>query len=103
MVAAVVHDGVEGDDEVPDPGGADVAASEEGADTDGKSGHQHSVHWVTVAGSGRYGSSELVMVLVVFIEGGGMEESVAVVAHHFKDQDAPEYVQHHPSVREIDK
>ena len=39
---------------------------------------------------------------MIFIEGSGMEEPVAVVAHHLKDQDAPEYVQHHPSVREID-
>ena len=63
LVAAVVHDGVEGDDEVPDPGGGDVAASQEGADADGKSGHQDSVHRVAVASSGGYGSSELVMVL----------------------------------------
>ena len=63
MVAAVVHDGVEGDDEVPDPGGGDVAAGEEGPDTDGKCGHQHSVHRVAVSSGGRDGSSELVVVL----------------------------------------
>ena len=35
LVAAVVHDGVEGDDEVPHPGGRHVAPREEGPDTYG--------------------------------------------------------------------
>ena len=63
LVAAVVHDGVEGDDEVPDPGGRDVAASEEGPDTDGQAGHQDPVHWVAVPCSCCYGSSVLVVIL----------------------------------------
>ena len=30
-----------------------------------------------------------------------MKDPVSVVPHHLKDQDAPKYVQHHPSYREI--
>ena len=59
----MVHDGVEGDDEVPHPGGADVTPSQEGADADGNCGHQHPVHWVAVPCRGSYGGSELVVVL----------------------------------------
>ena len=63
MVATVVHDCVERDDEVPHPGGCNVTASEEGPDTDGKCGHQHPVHWVAVTCRGCYRSSELVVIL----------------------------------------
>ena len=63
MVAAVVHDGVEADDEVPHPGGADVAARQEGPEADGQSGHQQTVHRVTVRGGGRDGSSPVVVSL----------------------------------------
>ena len=40
--------------------------------------------------------------LVIFIEGSGMKEPVTVVTHHFKDENAPKYVQHHPSYRETE-
>ena len=63
LVAAVVHDGVESDDEVPHPGGGQVGPHQDRAQGDGQDTVQQEVHRVTVCCGQGYWSSPVVMLL----------------------------------------
>ena len=61
LVAAVVHDGVESDDEVPHPGGGHVTPGQERTQTYRDRGNEKPVYRVTVGSGDRHGSLPLVM------------------------------------------
>ena len=112
VLTRVVVELVECDDGVPEPGGGEVGAEEDGAEGDRQDAVQQEVNRVPArcnhnevlsnlvkitTGGGGYGSAPGVVRAVKAEEtDGGVKQAVAVVEHQLEDDEAAQQLHQHP-------